>query len=50
MNMCVLKTLAVSDAITVSVTAADQSGGGGGRIIGGTGEGGMSRMTFIKIA
>ena len=50
MNMCVLKTLAVSDAITVSVTAADQSGGGGGRIIGGAGEGGMSRMTFIKIA
>mgnify|MGYP003344724630 CR=1 FL=1 len=50
MNMCVLKTLAVSDAITVSVTAADQNGGGGGRIIGGAGEGGMSRMTFIKIA
>ena len=50
MNMCVLKTLAVNDAITVSVTAADQSGGGGGRIIGGPGEGGMSRMTFIKIA
>ena len=50
MNMCVLKTLAVNDAMTVSVTAADQSGGGGGRIIGGAGEGGMSRMTFIKIA
>ena len=50
MNMRVLKTLAASDAITVSVTAADQSGGGGGRIIGGAGEGGMSRMTFIKIA
>ena len=50
MNMCVLKTLAVNDAMTVSVTAADQSGGGGGRIIGGPGEGGMSRMTFIKIA
>ena len=47
MNMCVLKTLAVSDAITVVVTAADQSGGGGGRIIGGSG---LSRMTFIKIA
>jgi len=50
MNMCVLKTLAVSDAITVVANAGDQSGGGGGRIIGGSGQGGMSRMTFIKIA
>ena len=50
MNMCVLKNLAVSDAITVVANAGDQSGGGGGRIIGGAGEGGMSRMTFIKIA
>ena len=50
MNMCVLKNLAVSDAITVVANAGDQSGGGGGRIIGGAGEGGMSRMTFIRIA
>ena len=50
MNMCVLKNLAVSDAITVVANAGDQSGGGGGRIIGGSGQGGMSRMTFIKIA
>ena len=50
LNMCVLKNLAVNDAITVVANAGDQSGGGGGRIIGGAGEGGMSRMTFIKIA
>ena len=46
----VLKTLAVNDAMTVVVNSGDQSGGGGGRVIGGASQGGISRMTFIKIA
>ena len=48
--LTVLKNLAVNDAMTVVVNSGDQSGGGGGRVIGGAGQGGISRMSFIKIA